>query len=140
MTDRRAAGRGSPPGARWLPWGDAASLVLFTVVGLRFHRIAVGASQIAQTAGPLVVAWLLFARLLGTYARPGRWRLLANWALTVLVGLTVRQLWLGRPFGASFLLFLGVAGSLTLAFLILWRSLAWVVWLRSRSGKIQTVR
>jgi len=116
-------------------WGDAVSLVLFTVVGLRFHRVTITPAQIAETAGPLVFAWIVFARLLRTYARSGRWRLPVNWALAVVAGLAVRQLWLGRPFGVSFFLFLGVAGSLTLAFLAAWRSLAWLVWLRSRSGK-----
>ncbi|MDR7543027.1 MAG: DUF3054 domain-containing protein [Armatimonadota bacterium] len=133
MIARRGAGRGAAPAAaRWLPWGDAASLVLFTLVGLRFHRVAITPAQVLETAGPLLAAWFLFARLLGTYARSGRWRLPLTWALAVPVGLTIRQLWLGRPFAASFLLFVGVAGSLTLAFLLVWRSLAWLVWLRGR--------
>jgi hypothetical protein len=110
--------------ARWLPWGDAASLIGFTVLGLRFHSIALSPYGVLQTAAPLIAAWFLFARVLRTYGKPGVWRFLATWVLAVPVGLAVRQVWLARPFGPSFLVFLAVGGTFTLLLLGLWRALA----------------
>jgi hypothetical protein len=47
--------------------------------------------------------------------------------VAVPVGLAVRQVWLQRPFGPGFLVFLAVGGTLTLAFLGVWRALAVVL-------------
>ncbi|MDR7417767.1 MAG: DUF3054 domain-containing protein [Armatimonadota bacterium] len=117
--------RAAQPGfARWLPWGDTASLLAFTVLGLRFHKIALTPYEILQTAAPLIAAWVVVARFLRTYTRPGPWPFLATWMLSVTIGLAVRQVWLARPFGRSFFVFLAVGGTLTLAFLVLWRALA----------------
>ena len=123
MSRLRSGGRG----ARWLPWGDAASLILFTVLGLRFHRIALTPHEVLRTALPLVGAWVVSARILRTYERPGVWRFLGTWIVAVLVGLAVRQVWLQRPFGPGFLVFLAVGGTLTLVFLGAWRALAVVL-------------
>jgi hypothetical protein len=112
------------PILRWLPWGDAASLILFTLLGLRFHKIALTPYEALQTALPLLAAWFAVARLLGIYQRAGLWSFLLTWILSVPIGLALRQLWLGRPFGPSFLVFLGVGGTLTLVFLGLWRIFA----------------
>jgi hypothetical protein len=117
----RAAGPGA---TRWLPWGDAASLLGFTVFGLRFHNIALTLFGVLQTAAPLIAAWFLCARVLHTYARPAAWRFLATWVLAVPLGLAARQVWLARSFGGGFLVFLAVAGTFTLVFLGAWRALA----------------
>lgn len=109
---------------RWLPWGDAASLILFTVLGLRFHNIALTAYGVLQTALPLVGAWMVFARVLNMYGRSGVWRFVVTWILAVPAGLAVRQVWLQRPFGPGFLVFLAVGGGLTLVFLGVWRAAA----------------
>lgn len=112
--------------ARWLAWGDAAGLIAFTVVGLRFHKIALTPYEVLQTAVPLLVAWFAAARLLGTYRRRGAARFVLTWIIAVPLGLAIRQFWLGRPFGQSFLIFLAVGGTLTLAFLLFWRLAAFL--------------
>lgn len=112
--------------ARWLAWGDAASVIAFTVVGLRFHKIALTPYEVLQTAIPLLGAWFAAARLLGTYRRRGAGWFILTWIVAVPLGLAVRQIWLGRPFGQSFLVFLAVGGTLTLAFLVAWRFLAFL--------------
>ncbi|MDR7522002.1 MAG: DUF3054 domain-containing protein [Armatimonadota bacterium] len=109
------------PAKPWLAWGDAASLLLFTVLGLRFHKVAVTLGEVLQTAVPLWAAWFAVAALLKTYRRPGAGVFLANWIVAVPPALLARHLWLGRPFGQGFLVFLGVALALTLVFLGAWR-------------------
>lgn len=115
---------GEAPAARWLAWGDAASLIAFTAVGLRYHKIALTPYEVLQTSVPLLGAWLAAARLLGTYRKGGALRFLLTWMLAMPLGLAARQLWLGRPFGQSFLVFLAVGGVLTLVFLVCWRFVA----------------
>jgi hypothetical protein len=112
---------------RWLAWGDAASLLLFTAVGLRFHMIPVGPEEILRTAVPLLAAWFLAAALTGTYRAPGVLRLLATWLVAVPLGLAARHIWLGRTFGPGFLIFVGVSLGLTLAFVGGWRLAAFLV-------------
>jgi hypothetical protein len=126
MSGRLVAARSrvEVPAGRWLAWGDAGSLVLFTVLGLRFHNIAPTPYEVLQTALPLAVVWFAGARLLSLYGRSGVWPFVLNWAVTALCGLALRQLWLGRPFGKSFLIFLAVGGTLTLVFLVAWRGIA----------------
>jgi hypothetical protein len=119
--------RGPSPSARWLAWGDAASLVAFTIVGLQFHRMPVSLPAVLQTAVPLLAAWFAVARLLRTYDRPGLWPFLLTWLVAVPVGLALRHVWLGRPFGPGFLHFVAVAGAFTLVFLGVWRIAALAV-------------
>lgn len=122
MTHHRRA-----PAARWLAWGDAVCLIAFTVIGLRFHRIALTPFEVLQTAVPLLATWFAATRLLGTYRRGGGAAFLLAWVAAVPAALAIRQLWLGRPLGPGFLVFLAVGGALTLVFLIAWRALALVV-------------
>ena len=112
--------------ARWLAWGDATSLIAFTLVGLRFHKIALTPYEVLQTAVPLLGAWFAAARLLGTYRRRGAAWFVLTWIIAVPLGLAIRQVWLGRPFGQSFLIFLAAGGTLTLAFLVFWRFVAFL--------------
>lgn len=116
--------RHARPAAPWLAYGDAASLLVFTVLGLRFHNIALGPGEILRTVGPLWLAWFAAARAFGTYRRPAASRFLLTWVVAVPVGLALRQLWLGRPFGPSFAIFVGVALGLTLVCLLAWRAIA----------------
>ncbi|MDR7486658.1 MAG: DUF3054 domain-containing protein [Armatimonadota bacterium] len=115
---RRLRGATAKP---WLAWGDAAALLLFTVLGLRFHKVAVTRDEVLQTAVPLWAAWFAVAALLKTYRRPGAVLFLTNWMVAVPLALLARQLWLGRPLGQGFLVFLGVALAMTLIFLGAWR-------------------
>jgi hypothetical protein len=110
--------------ARWLPYGDAAALLLFTVLGLRFHNVALGSEEVLRTAVPLWLAWFAVAGALGAYRRPAAARFLLTWLVAVPVGLALRQLWLGRLFGPGFAIFVGVALGLTLACLLAWRLVA----------------
>jgi hypothetical protein len=121
-----AAPRGSPgrPAPRWLSSGDAAALLVFTVLGRRFHNMALGTEEILRTAVPLWLAWFAVAGALGTYRRPAAARFLLTWLVAVPVGLALRQLWLGRPFGPGFPIFVGVALGLTLVCLLAWRLVA----------------
>jgi hypothetical protein len=112
------------PASPRLAYGDAASLLVFTVLGLRFHNIALGPGEILRTVAPLWLAWFAAAWALCTYRRPAAWRLLLTWVVAVPVGLALRQLWLGRPFGPSFAIFVGVALGLTLVCLLVWRAIA----------------
>lgn len=114
--------------------GDAAALLAFTVLGLRFHNIAPSAAEVLRTVGPLWVAWFAASALWRAYARPGAWRPVATWLTAVPTGLALRQVLLGRPFGPSFLVFLGVAGALTAGFLLAWRLVAALVRLRRQDA------
>ncbi len=116
-----------PPGARWLALGDAASLLAFAIVGLQFHRMPVTLVAVLQTAVPLLAAWFAVARLVRTYDRPGVWAFLLTWLVAVPVGLALRHVWMGRPFGYGFLVFVAIAGGFTLAFLGAWRIAALAV-------------
>jgi hypothetical protein len=107
--------------ARWLACGDAASLIAFTVIGLRFHRVALTVPEVLETAIPLLAAWFAIAHLTGTYRKPGAARFVLAWLVAVPLGLAIRQIVLGRPFGQGFLIFLAVGGVLTFAFLGFWR-------------------
>ncbi|MCL6641001.1 MAG: DUF3054 family protein [Candidatus Rokubacteria bacterium] len=130
MPDARARPAGRAPRGRrrpatpWLAYGDAASLLVFTVLGLRFHNVALGPGEVLRTAVPLWLAWFAAARVLGTYRRPAAVRFLLTWLLAVPAGLALRQLWLGRPFGPSFAIFVAVALGLTLVCLLVWRAVA----------------
>lgn len=112
---------------RWLIWGDAASLLLFTAVGLRFHMIPLGPTEMLRTGVPLLAAWFLVAAVTGTYRAPGVPRFLVTWLVAVPLGLAARHILLGRTFGPGFLIFIGIALGLTLAFVGGWRLAAFLV-------------
>jgi hypothetical protein len=120
-------GRAQGSARRWLAWGDAGALFLFTMVGLRFHNIALGPADVLRTALPLLGAWFIIAGALRMYERPGATRFLLTWLVAVPLGMALRQIILGRPFGPSFLVFLAVGGTLTLGFLLAWRLVAALV-------------
>jgi Protein of unknown function (DUF3054) len=108
-----------------LATGDAASIVLFAVVGLLSHDEGVTASGLARNAVPILAVAAAAAPLFGTYRRPGVRTLLPTWAVGVLGGLLVRKAVFGRPEDMGELpAFAAVTAGVTLAFLLAWRAVA----------------
>ena len=73
---------------------DAAALVVFVVVGVLNHGATVGA--FGRDLGCILGGWFAAALVLGLYARGGRWRLAATWALGVSVGVLIRAALVGH--------------------------------------------
>ncbi|MDR5684320.1 MAG: DUF3054 family protein [Armatimonadota bacterium] len=103
---------------------DALALLLFAVLGARFHSLPLAADVVLRTALPLWVTWFFAATWLRTYRmRSGRtW--LVNWALAVPAGLLLRQVLLGRGLDAATGVFVGVGTLATLLLLVAVRALA----------------
>jgi Protein of unknown function (DUF3054) len=117
----------APPRAnrRWvLPGLDAVALLAFTLVGVANHDHGLPAAALARVGGPLLVAWFVAARAVGTYRSPGLRTLLLAWVIAVPVAAVVRTLIAGGPWGGELVVFLAVAMSFTLVFLLLGRGLA----------------
>jgi Protein of unknown function (DUF3054) len=106
-----------------LPTIDAVALLVFVVVGLLQHEEGADPGLFVRNAVPLLAAWFVAARVVGTYRRPAAGVLLLTWALAVPVGLLVRTAWVGSPHGTQILVFLGVGLAFTLAFLVAGRAL-----------------
>jgi hypothetical protein len=102
---------------------DVGALLLFVVAGLRSHDEVAAPAYVARNAVPLVVSWLVFAALLGTYRRPGFATLWRTWIVAVPIALVVRSAWVGSPTGPRILTFVGVGLAFTGLFLILGRGL-----------------
>lgn len=102
---------------------DGAALMLFTVIGARFHSLPLELDVVLRTTLPLWAAWFLAAVLLGTYARRRWWVFLLNWAVAVPTGLLIRQIALGRELDFATVVFVGVSMVATLALLLTGRGL-----------------
>jgi hypothetical protein len=117
-----------------LALGDAAALVLFSVVGLVNHKAGVTLEAVTRTAGPLLVCWFVVALVAKTYTQPNAWTMLRTWFPAVTLAVLVRYVWLRRPGDLGELtVFWLVALAFTLLFLVAWRLLASRVLLRPRS-------
>lgn len=127
--------------------GDLLALFLFVLVGQADH-------QTINTANPLVgalpnvlslgIPWLILAWLLRAYPRgeaappalPGfLGRSALAWVIAAPLGLLVRMLYLGRgSIPIPFLLVTLAAGGL---FLLGWRLIFWLIYLRPTQGRPQ---
>jgi hypothetical protein len=102
---------------------DAAALVLFVAVGLFQHDEGAVTTLFLRNVVPLLGAWFVVARAVGTYARPGIRTLLITWAIAVPLGLLLRTVWVGSPHGSEIAVFLGAGLAFTLLFLSIGRGL-----------------
>ncbi|PZA05829.1 MULTISPECIES: DUF3054 domain-containing protein [unclassified Meiothermus] len=119
---------------RVLARGDGACIVLFSLLGQAFHGAlnGLGAALIGvlHNAVPILAVWFLLAPFVRTYAHPTWRNLLTTWILAVPAGVWLRYMALGKPFDQGFLAFLLVTLGVTLAFLLAWRGLAYLLWRR----------
>ena len=106
---------------------DVLALLAFVVAGVRSHGEGAVVDHFLRNAVPLVVAWLVFAMVLGTYRRPGFATLWRTWLVAVPVALVVRSIWVGSPTGVAFLTFLAVAMAFTALFLAIGRGVTTLV-------------
>ena len=106
---------------------DLVALPAFVLVGMTSHRADPALVVFARTAVPVVVAWLIVARLLGTYRPPAFSSMFATWAIAVPAGLVVRAVSTGSLGDDRLGVFLGVAMAFTLLFLGTGRAIALVV-------------
>lgn len=112
---------------------DVVALVAFVLVGAAQHGEGLALGALVRTGLPLLGAWVLVASALGTYRRLGWASLVLTWGVAVPLGLLVRSVVRGGPWGRGLLIFGGVAMGFTLLFLLAGRAvlLATVSW-RSR--------
>ena len=106
---------------------DAVALVAFVVVGVLNHGEGFDLRALARTGLPLLGAWFAVALLLGTYRRPGWVTLGLTWLVAVPLGLIVRSLVRGGPWGHPLLVFGGIAMAFTALFLVAGRLLVLAV-------------
>jgi len=106
---------------------DLLALVSFVVVGLGSHHETGVLDLFARNAIPLVVSWCVVARILRTYRASGLAPMFRTWAVAVPIALVARSIWVGSPTGGRFLIFLLVAMTFTLLFLLAGRALVAVV-------------
>ncbi|MFZ5991430.1 MAG: DUF3054 domain-containing protein [Deinococcota bacterium] len=122
------------PWGRALARGDAACIVLFSLIGQSFHgslhSLGAAFTGIMHNAVPILAVWFLLAPFVRTYAYPTWRNLLTTWILAVPAGVWLRYMVLGKPFDQGFLAFLLVTLGVTLAFLLAWRALARWLWRR----------
>lgn len=106
---------------------DLIALPAFVVVGMSSHRTGSAIVIFARTAVPVVIAWLVVARVFGTYRPPSFTMLIATWAVGVPVGILVRAVITSQLGDDDLWVFLGVAMAFTLLFLGVGRALAMVL-------------
>lgn len=109
---------GPRPSPRAAAFVDGFALVAFVVVGVMQHDGDALLRGLARTGIPLLASWYLVALVIGTYRRPGWLTLLATWVIAVPVGLLVRSIVRGGPWGEGLLVFGGVALGFTLVFVL----------------------
>ena len=88
---------------------DAAAILVFVTIGLVSHHEALHASGYARDALPFLGCWFGAALAFRLYTRPGRWRLVATWAVGVPAAVLVRALALGRDLNGKQAAFLVVS-------------------------------
>ncbi len=103
---------------------DLVVLPLFVAVGLASHRTGSRVVIFLRNAVPVMLAWVVAARVLGTYRPPEFSSLFATWVVAIPVGIVVRS-WIAGSLGdEGFWVFLGVAMAFTLLFLGVGRAIA----------------
>lgn len=110
--------------ARVTVLADLVALPAFVIAGMGSHRTGSELAIFARNAVPVVLAWLIAARLLGTYRPPAFVSMFATWAVAVPIGVIVRSAIAGSLGDDGFWVFLGVALAFTLLFLGVGRALA----------------
>lgn len=116
-----------PNPGRILAVGDALCIIVFGWVGQQTHGTLTGVGAawrgFLENSLPILLVWFLIAPFLRTYSAP-TWRsLLYTWAIAVPVGVWLRYMVLGKPFGVGFFVFLAVALGFSLLFVLVWRGL-----------------
>ena len=106
---------------------DVLALLAFVVAGVRSHGETAVAEHFLLNAVPLVVSWIAFATVLGTYRRPGFATLWRTWLVAVPIALVVRTGAVGSPTGVDFLTFFAVAMAFTALFLLIGRGVTMLV-------------
>lgn len=106
---------------------DVLALLAFVVAGMRSHGEGAVAEHFLRNAVPLVVSWIAFAMVLGTYRRPGFATLWRTWLVAIPIALVVRSVWVGSPTGVDFLTFFAVAMAFTALFLLIGRGVTMLV-------------
>ena len=109
--------------------GDAAVLILWSILGLAHHTEGITFGGILRNSGPIMLGWFAAALVLKTYTHPGLVRFLATWALGISLGVALRSLFLGRAWNADEFAFYGVTLAVTLVLLSIWRGLV-LAWTR----------
>jgi len=118
--------------------GDAISFLVFAAIGRRSHSENGAIADVALTAAPFLLAWLVVATLAGALRgdlllAPRRLltRTALAWLLAWPLGLGLRALLLGREIPGSFAIVVGVANTVLL---LGWRGVAaWMVTRRKTS-------
>jgi hypothetical protein len=113
---------------------DGLALTTFVVVGVLQHDGGSILRGLVRTGIPLLGAWYLVAFAVGTYRRPGWLSAVLTWAIAVPIGLIVRSVVRGGPWGHGLIVFGGVALGFTLAFVLGGRLLLLAGELVRRSG------
>lgn len=119
--------------------GDLLAVLAFVLVGQADHQTINAANPLLGALpnfAPLAATWLALAVLLRAYPRAGQQPALASflgrsalaWVIAAPIGLVIRMVWLGRGgIPIPFLLVTLAAGGL---FLLGWRLIYWLIWLR----------
>jgi len=102
---------------------DLVALPAFVIVGMGSHRTGSQVAIFGRNAVPVVLAWLIAARLLGTYRPPEFVTMFATWAVAVPVGVLIRSAIAGSLGDQGFWVFMGAAMAFTLFFLGVGRAL-----------------
>jgi hypothetical protein len=88
---------------------DTVGLLVFVTAGVIVHGGRLRASVLVRDVVPLLGVWGALAPLTGVYRAPGWGSLARHWAVSVPVGVLLRQVLLGRPLGRGTLVFLAAA-------------------------------
>jgi hypothetical protein len=109
--------------------GDAATLVLWALLGLVRHTDGVTLAGLVRNAGPILIGWFAVAALFGTYARRrDALGFVLTWLVGISAGVVLRALFLHRSWDGAEWAFFGVTLAVTGVFLLVWRGLVTVVW------------
>lgn len=119
--------------------GDLLALLAFVLVGQADHNTINTANPllgVLPNVAPLAGAWFVVAILLRAFPKSSQQPRLAvflggsalAWVIAAPIGLAIRMVWLGRGgIPIPFLLVTLAAGGL---FLLGWRLIYWLIWLR----------
>ena len=108
-----------------LALGDVVALLVFTLIGLANHKDGITAATVLKIMGPLLLVGAIAVAVFGTYRRPGVRTLLPAWLVTVPIAILIRKALFHTPATwGSTTVFIGVALTFTLLFLLAWRLLA----------------